>query len=157
MCGIVAVLKSFDTPCCAAVVDRMRDEVTYRGPDDQGSMFFSQHRSEWTEVFSAGSAWQVGLGHRRLSILDLSSAGHQPMGYREKFWIVYNGEIYNFVELRVDLEQLAHVFRSSSDTEVILAAYDEWGTNCFPRFRGMWGVVIIDCFRNEAILSRDRL
>jgi asparagine synthase (glutamine-hydrolysing) len=135
----------------------MRDEVTYRGPDDQGSIYFRQHRSEWTEVFPSGSDWQVGLGHRRLSILDLSPAGHQPMGYREKFWIVYNGEIYNFVELRVELERLGHVFRSSSDTEVILAAYDEWGTNCFARFRGMWGVVIIDCFRNEAVLSRDRL
>ncbi len=157
MCGIVAVLKSFDTPCSAAVIDRMRDEVTYRGPDDQGSVFFRRHGSDWTEASTSGSAWEIGLGHRRLSILDLSPAGHQPMVYHEKFWTVYNGEIYNFVELRTELERLGHVFRSLSDTEVILAAYDEWGTDCFSRFRGMWGIVILDFFRNEVILSRDRI
>jgi asparagine synthase (glutamine-hydrolysing) len=157
MCGITAILKLSDVACPAAVLDRMRDEVACRGPDDQGSAFFRHCRSVWAQVPPSCSAWQVGLGHRRLSILDLSPAGHQPMVYRDKFWIVYNGEIYNFIELRAELERLGHVFHSSSDTDVILAAYAEWGTACFARFRGMWGLVILDYIRNELILCRDRL
>lgn len=157
MCGIAALLKSKAIACPASVVDRMRDEVAYRGPDDKGSVFLVSGGSGWAEVPPSGSGWQVGLGHRRLSILDLSSAGHQPMLYEDKFWIVYNGEIYNYLELRNELERLGHHFRSSSDTEVILAAYAEWGPACFSRFRGMWGLVIIDCYRNEAIICRDRL
>jgi asparagine synthase (glutamine-hydrolysing) len=120
-------------------------------------MFFRREGSGWIEATPPVAEWQVGLGHRRLSILDLTATGHQPMPYRSKFWIVYNGEVYNYVEIRAELGQLGHVFRSSSDTEVILAAYAEWGTDCFSRFRGMWGLVIIDYARNEAILSRDRL
>lgn len=157
MCGIAAILKTVDLLCPAAVIDRMRDEVAYRGPDDKGSIFFRHCGSVWAEVPPSDSAWQVGLGHCRLSILDLSPAGHQPMAYRDKFCIVYNGEIYNFIELRTELERLGHIFRSSSDTEVVLAAYSEWGPACFARFRGMWGLVILDYVQNEAILSRDRL
>src|ERR671925_690064 len=157
MCGIAGILKFADVACPVAVLELMRDEVAYRGPNDQGSTFFRHWRSAWAQVPSSGSAWEVGLGHRRLSILDLSAAGHQPMGYRDKFWIVYNGEIYNFIELCAELERLGHVFHSLSDTEVILAAYAEWGPACFARFRGMWGLVILDCTRNELILCRDRL
>ena len=157
MCGIAAILKSLDTICPASAVERMRDEVAYRGPDDKGSVFLARQGSGWAQVPPSGSGWQVGLGHRRLSILDLSSSGHQPMLYADKFWIVYNGEIYNYLELRNELEQVGHHFRSSSDTEVILAAYAEWGPACFSRFRGMWGLVIVDAHRNEAILCRDRL
>jgi asparagine synthase (glutamine-hydrolysing) len=157
MCGIAAILKFVDVACPAVILERMRDEVAYRGPDDQGSTFFRHSRSVWAQVPATGSAWEVGLGHRRLSILDLSAAGHQPMAYRDKYWIVYNGEVYNFVELRTELERLGHVFHSSSDTEVILAAYAEWGPACFARFRGMWGLVVLDCMRNELILCRDRL
>lgn len=157
MCGIAAIFKSPDTMYPASAVERMRDEVAYRGPDDKGSVFLANQGSRWTQVPPSGSGWQVGLGHRRLSILDLSSAGHQPMLYQDKFWIVYNGEIYNYLELRNELEKLGHRFRSSSDTEVILAAYAEWGPACFSRFRGMWGLVIVDCHRNEVIMCRDRL
>jgi asparagine synthase (glutamine-hydrolysing) len=157
MCGIAVILKLSDVACPTAVLDRMRDEVAYRGPDDQGSAFFRHCRSGWAQVPPSCSAWQVGLGHRRLSILDLSAAGHQPMVFRGKYWIVYNGEVYNFIELRAELERLGHVFHSSSDTEVILAAYAEWGTACFARFRGMWALVILDFIRNELILCRDRL
>src|SRR5262249_7553512 len=96
-------------------------------------------------------------GSRRLSILDLSHAGHMPMNYQNAFWIVYNGEVYNFIEIRMELAKLGHTFRSSSDTEVILAAYAEWGADCFARFRGMWGLVILDALRNEIVLCRDRL
>lgn len=157
MCGIAAILKLVDVACPVGVLDRMRDEVAYRGPDDQGSALFRRCGSVWAEVPPSSSAWEVGLGHRRLSILDLSPAGHQPMVYRDQFWIVYNGEVYNFIELRAELERLGHLFHSSSDTEVILAAYAEWGPACFSRFRGMWALVILDCARNEVILCRDRL
>ena len=135
----------------------MRDEVSYRGPNDQGSLFLTHFGCRWNAVTPQGSSWEVGLAHRRLSILDLTPAGHQPMSYRGKLWITYNGEVYNFIEIRAELMRLGYEFRSSSDTEVILAAYAEWGPECFSRFRGMWGLVIIDCARNEAILSRDRL
>ncbi|MGE5716312.1 MAG: asparagine synthetase B, partial [Acidobacteriota bacterium] len=70
--------------------------------------------------------WRVGLGHRRLSIIDLSEAGAQPMSYRDRYWLTYNGEVYNYIELRAELERLGHRFLSQSDTEVILAAYAEW-------------------------------
>jgi asparagine synthase (glutamine-hydrolysing) len=79
------------------------------------------------------------------------------MIYRDRFWIVYNGEVYNFIELRTELERLGHAFCSCSDTEVVLAAYAEWGPSCFERFRGMWGLVVLDCARNEIVLCRDRL
>ena len=101
--------------------------------------------------------WRVGLGHRRLSILDLSSAGHQPMRYRQHLWITFNGEIYNFVELRADLTQLGHSFHSTSDTEVILAAYLEWGPQCFARLRGMWSLLIYDASLQRLVICRDRL
>ena len=103
------------------------------------------------------SAWDVALGHRRLSILDLTQAGQQPMVYCGRFWIVYNGEVYNYLELRAELQRLGHSFRSSSDTEVILAAYAEWGVHCFARLRGMWAIVIFDREKREIVVSRDRL
>lgn len=136
----------------------MRDEVAYRGPDDRGSMFFKHRGSVLDEVAAFKEpSWEVGMGHRRLSILDLSAAGHQPMSYSNRFWIVYNGEVFNFIEIRALLRRLGHSFHSSSDTEVILASYAEWGPACFAKFRGMWGLVILDIARNEVILCRDRL
>src|SRR5262249_6638726 len=101
---------------------------------------------------------KVALGSCRLAILDLSSAGLQPMPSRTgRAWIAFNGEIYNYVELRNELIQLGHQFRTGTDTEVILAAYDQWGTHCFTRFNGMWGLAIADLQRRVLILSRDRL
>jgi asparagine synthase (glutamine-hydrolysing) len=158
MCGIAVVLKPLETDVPVSTVDRMRDAVEHRGPDDKGSTFFGRNgTSGWSLIASPNRGWQLGLAHRRLSILDVSASGHQPMVYREKFWTVYNGEIYNFVELREELRTQGHVFRSGSDTEVVLAAYAEWGTACFARFRGMWGLAIVDLVRGELVLSRDRL
>ena len=157
MCGVAAILKARDITCPAGTLDRMRDEVSYRGPDDRGSTFLSRSSTGWAEVMPQQSAWRVGLAHRRLSILDLTPAGHQPMVYDGKFWLVYNGEVYNFIELRTELQRLGYTFHSSSDSEVILAAYAQWGPDCFRRFRGMWGLIIIDCVHDQAILSRDRL
>ena len=135
----------------------MRDEVAYRGPDDSGSVYFCKRGEVLETVDPAGFKWTVGLGHRRLSILDLSSAGHQPMCYQGRYWIVYNGEVYNYIEVREELIRAGRTFRSSSDTEVILAAFAEWGPSCFQRFRGMWALILFDSVRREVILCRDRL
>src|SRR5690606_9857773 len=102
--------------------------------------------------------WQVALTHRRLSIIDLSESGSQPMSYGgRKLWIVFNGEIYNYLELRESLVRKGYSFRGNSDTEVILAAYQEWGTGCFSHLRGMWGIVICDLNAGKLVASRDRM
>jgi len=154
MCGIVAVLKRPDVDLPLETVRRSAEDVAHRGPDGSGILALgggAPHRDP------SSSRWTVGLGHRRLSIIDLSDAGLQPMSYADRYWLIYNGETYNYIELRQELSRLGHVFRSESDSEVILAAYAEWGTGCFARLRGMWGLVIVDTVRNEVTLSRDRL
>jgi len=158
MCGIVGILRNFVVDISSDTVERMTGDVSHRGPDDEGISFFSATSAEnWHLCSGTDVGWRVALGSRRLSILDVSDAGHMPMVYRNRFWIVYNGEVYNFIEIRAELERLGHVFRSSSDTEVILAAYAEWRTASFARFRGMWGLIIFDSLQNEVILCRDRL
>jgi asparagine synthase (glutamine-hydrolysing) len=96
------------------------------------------------------------LGHRRLAILDLSTAGHQPMRYGDHLWIIYNGEIYNYLELREELRSQGYQFKTGTDTEVILAAYDRWGEECVSRFNGDWAFCILDTQRRVLFLSRDR-
>lgn len=121
----------------------MTDAMAHRGPDDAG-----------VEIVANG---QLGLGHRRLSILDLSRLGHQPMAHSNgKVWIVFNGEIYNFREIRADLLALGETFDSESDTEVVLAAYVRWGLACFERFRGMFAFALWDDDIEELLLARDR-
>lgn len=119
----------------------MTDAIAHRGPDGEG--FF-------TDSF-------VGLGHRRLAIIDLSPAGHQPMITPDgRYALAYNGEVYNFQELRAELESLGHGFRSRTDTEVVLHAYIEWGWECVHRFNGMFALAIWDKTRQELFLARDR-
>ncbi|MEX2113425.1 MAG: asparagine synthase (glutamine-hydrolyzing) [Pirellulales bacterium] len=148
MCGIVGLFRSPGITLPEGTLRAMTDAVAHRGPDGSGIQTFA---------LEANAPWRVGLGHRRLSIIDLSDAGLQPMSYRDHLWMVFNGEVYNYIELRKELEQLGQVFRSHSDTEVVLAAYDQWGADCFRRFRGMWGLVLVDLKRRVAVLSRDRL
>ena len=158
MCGIAALLKNFTTYIPRDVLKKMTTDISHRGPDDEGTVFLSTTSTDKGLLYSEADAdWTVALGSRRLSILDLSAAGHMPMVYQNTFWCVYNGEVYNFIEVRVELEKRGHTFHSSCDTEVILAAYAEWGTDCFTRFRGMWGLIIFDSIHNEIILCRDRL
>jgi asparagine synthase (glutamine-hydrolysing) len=157
MCGLAAVFKREDVACPVGVVLAMRDAARHRGPDDEGAVFLGRGHTPLVNPGSEAHGWTAALGHRRLSILDLSAAGHQPMGYDGRYWVIHNGEIYNYVELRAELARVGHAFRSTSDTEVILAAYAEWGTECFRRFRGMWGLVILDAERGRAVLSRDRI
>ena len=158
MCGITAIIRMRGPAMAEDMVQQMTREVAHRGPDNENSVFLTKGISEtWEATDNCRSAWTVGLGHRRLSILDLSPAANQPMSYRDRYWTVYNGEVYNYVELRAQLERLGHAFHTSSDTEVILAAYAQWGTQCFERLRGMWGLVIVDGPRDAAIFCRDRL
>lgn len=142
MCGIVGVVRLTPPgPVGGDLLRRMRDTMTHRGPDDEG-------------LYVSGT---VGLGHRRLSIIDLSG-GHQPMGNAEgTLWVTFNGEIYNFRDLRALLESKGYAFRTKSDTEVILHAYAEFGERCVERFRGMFAFGLWDQPRRRLLLARDRL
>lgn len=142
MCGIVGIASiTLQTQHAWLVIGR--DAMTHRGPDDAG---------EW---WSADG--RVGLAHRRLSIIDLSPAGHQPMHDASgALSIVFNGEIYNFAELREQLIALGHGFRSHSDTEVILIAYRQWGADCLMRLNGMFAFALFDARHQTMFLARDR-
>lgn len=143
MCGFVAVVSPYALP--ADVLDRMRDRLAHRGPDGARS---------WTTRTRRG---EVGLGHRRLSIIDLSRAADQPMfDPSGELALVYNGETYNYVELRDELAAAGRTFRTSSDTEVVLAAYERWGHDCLQRLNGMFAFAIWDNRRGELFLARDR-
>jgi asparagine synthase (glutamine-hydrolysing) len=143
MCGICGKL-SFDAhkEIDSELIRRMNQVLYHRGPDDEG-------------IYIKG---QIGLGHRRLSIIDLSPAGHQPMTNEdETLWIVLNGEIYNFPELRSVLEEKGHIFRSRTDTEVILHLYEDKGTDCLSDLRGMYAFALWDARNRSLFLARDRL
>jgi len=143
MCGIVGIWNFNQDDIPEQELDRFVDSLSHRGPDGRGIF---RDRKE-----------RLSLGHRRLAILDLSPTGRQPMSYGDKrYWITYNGEIYNFLELRRELRVLGHRFISESDTEVILAAYAQWGEDCQLRFNGMWAFAIWDRAEKTLFLSRDR-
>jgi asparagine synthase (glutamine-hydrolysing) len=143
MCGISGMWNFDGQKVNSEELDRFTDSLRHRGPDGRGTYIDKK----------AG----LGLGHRRLSILDLTDSGHQPMSYGDgKYWITYNGEIYNFIELRKELEGLGHRFRSESDTEIILSAYAQWGEACQFKFNGMWSFAIWDSEEKKLFLSRDR-
>ncbi|TSC95205.1 MAG: asparagine synthase (glutamine-hydrolysing) [Parcubacteria group bacterium Licking1014_1] len=142
MCGIAGIYNLKRKPADAFLIQKMTDSLEHRGPDDAG-------------IYLDGN---VALGHRRLSIIDLSFAGHQPMSNKEKtLFIVFNGEIYNFEELRKDLERLGYQFNSKTDTEVILYSYQEWGENCLQKINGMFAFAIFDKKNQQIFLARDRL
>lgn len=148
MCGIVGFLtsKAVDVPD-DGVLRTMRDTLVHRGPDDSGE--FIRHLDD-------GGPF-VFFGHRRLSIIDLAG-GHQPLSNEnETVWVIFNGEIYNFLELRSRLETLGHKFKTNSDTEAIAHAYEEYGEECFQHFNGMFAIGIWDESRKRLVLARDRL
>ena len=157
MCGIAAILRRSEAALPTSAIEAMTEAVAHRGPDGSGIALFARRPDGITRLPHPGSPWHLALGHQRLAILDLSPDGQQPMAYRDRLWLIHNGEIFNYLEIRAELERAGHTFRSHSDSEVILAAYDEWGPGCFHRFRGMWGLVLIDGRRQLAVLSRDRL
>lgn len=133
--------------------------VPYAGPDTPPDVLAREGTSAPGEILSSDRIFDdafLMLGHRRLSIVDLSSAGHQPMARESRYWMVYNGEIYNYRELRVELEASGDVFFSDSDSEVILAAYARWGASCLDRCNGMWALAIYDRQEQTLFLARDR-
>ncbi len=159
MCGIAGFYQFGEQPVSAPVLERMTSRLAHRGPDDYGHVIFNDRRQPhaWTLEASPAAHAKVGLGNRRLKIIDLSPAGHQPMANADRtLWITFNGEIYNYVELRAELKTLGHPFISQTDTEVILTAYAAWGLDCFRRFNGMWALAIYDARDGTLVLARDR-
>ena len=141
MCGLVCVVNFDHEAGSVTQIKKMTDAIVHRGPDDEGHYVFEN----------------VAMGHRRLKIIDLSAAAHQPMQCKDKRYVLaYNGEIYNFLSLRSELETLGHQFRSHSDTEVVLYAYAEWGEKCVHRFNGMFAFVVLDKLKKEIFIARDR-
>ena len=141
MCGICGKLSWRDPPN-RDLLQRVTSKLVHRGPDAEG-------------YYLNGP---MGLGHRRLSIIDPSDAGNQPMAdTSERFWIVFNGEIYNFQDIRRELSEDSVAFRTRTDTEVILEAYKRGGPNCLQRFNGMFALAIWDEVEGRLFLARDRL
>jgi len=143
MCGISGIVNFNNDKVASFAIDKLTDSLSHRGPDGRG-VWFNKDKN-------------LALGHRRLSILDLTEAGHQPMvSERENLVIAQNGEIYNFIELRLELINLGYNFVSDTDTEVVLKAYNCWGLKMLNKFNGMWAIAIYDKNKDELILSRDR-
>lgn len=141
MCGICGIIHFDQSSVAETDICQMMRMMKHRGPDDEG-------------VFINGN---IGLGFVRLSILDLSPSGHQPMySHDNRYVIVYNGEVYNYIELRNELKQNGFSFKTGTDTEVVLAAYQLWGEDCLNRFNGMWAFVIYDTLQKTVFASRDR-
>ena len=180
MCGIAGLYDRLGR----AELGRLRamsDVMRHRGPDDEGIVLIGAERGDWqthggpdtpADVFRSGlpfapggasagataSVFHAGLAHRRLAIVDLKPSGHQPMSDPGgRHWIVYNGEIYNHIELREELSALGASFLGTSDTEVILAAYRQWGEDCLSHFNGMFALALWDADRRALFCARDRL
>src|ERR1700722_5054710 len=144
MCGICGFID-FEKTSDEGNLRLMSASIIHRGPDDLGN-----------EVFATAQA-NIGFGFRRLAIIDLSPLGHQPMHFAERgLTIAFYGEIYNYREIKKELEAAGYTFRSGSDTEVILKSYDKWGTACVERFIGMFAIAIYDSKQQKVILFRDR-
>ena len=140
MCGIAGIFNLNKSPISQVLLRKMTDAIAHRGPDGEGF---------YIDGF-------IGLGHRRLAIIDLSPAGHQPMITEDRrYAITYNGEIYNFQELRAELERLGYKFKSRTDSEVVLYSYVQWGTECLSRFNGMFSFAIF--YKNLHTLCVDVL
>jgi asparagine synthase (glutamine-hydrolysing) len=172
MCGINGIISS--DPDIRIRITRMNYLLRHRGPDDEGYVFINTSNGDYITFSTVDSIPEIRqkytqlpevlpqeynliFGHRRLSIIDLSESGHQPMSDAENLvWIVYNGEIYNYLELRDILMSEGYKFRTSSDTEVIIYSYLHWGYSCLEKFNGMWAFAIWDSRENKLFASRDR-
>jgi asparagine synthase (glutamine-hydrolysing) len=175
MCGITALFQKNST-LTSGLLRQMSDIIAHRGPDGEGYALGSNgevnfFRGPLTPPKSREDLvylpdqnlpmdvveWTWALGHRRLSILDVSEAGHQPMSTADQRYVMsYNGEVYNYIEIREELMSLGWVFKSHSDSEVVLAAYAQWGAKCLSHFNGMFAIVIVDMQENKFFAARDR-
>ena len=170
MCGIIGVVSLKKPSLNIQYTKSMIKKLNHRGPDGSGACFFHtgcRHTKNisfiktYTEDININELqrhdWDLFFGHTRLSIQDLSLNAHQPMGdLSQNIWLTYNGEIYNFKELRKELEKYGHRFKSNSDTEVIIYSYIEWGIDCIKKFNGMFAFALYDNFKKELFLVRDR-
>ena len=172
MCGIIGILSKEPSVRKSAV--NLNKMLKHRGPDDEGYVLINTEngrnisysgddsvepvKQKLKHISTADyDGFDLIFGHRRLSIIDLSENGHGPMSDESgKIWITYNGEIYNYVELRDELKSYGFKFRTNSDTEVIIKSYQKWGEDCFNRFNGMWAFALWDSDTRKLILSRDR-
>ena len=172
MCGILSIINKKAEANSESLIKACAI-IKHRGPDDEGFLTWApgdepkiwagndtaaSTNEHWKyNRLAPGQRFKVGFGHRRLSILDLSPAGHQPMAFAEAgLSITFNGEVYNYLEIKAELEQIGHTFRTSSDTEVILHAWQQWGISCLHKFNGMFAFVILDHKKNELYAVRDR-
>jgi asparagine synthase (glutamine-hydrolysing) len=174
MCGITGIFSTDPRDIIPEILRGMTTSIRHRGPDDEGYVFINTITSRCEprvgddtiielkgkmKYLSAPleSGYDLAFGHRRLAILDLSTAGHQPMSNETgDLWIIHNGEIYNHEELRIELLDKGHVFKSRTDTEVILHSYEQWGEKSLNKFNGMWAFVIWDSRSKKLFCSRDR-
>ena len=178
MCGICGIFSP-DKLDLVQYIKPMNDHLHHRGPDDEGFAFFDTVTgNKWlyggngtpNDVYTSNirhcpkhkipvndrMGANLAMGHRRLSIIDLSPAGHQPMCTGDqRYWVVYNGEIYNYIELRDELKKFGYQFYTNSDTEVLLNSYDLWGSDAINRFIGMFSFAIFDRIEDRLFLARD--
>lgn len=171
MCGITGIISSeIFNGDLSYEIREITEVLRHRGPDGGGCVLFynpsvrshvvSNYKNAETieelNTNKAGNYPFLGLGHRRLAVLDTSEQGFQPMSYFNRYWITFNGEIYNYLELRTELQNINYKFHSNTDTEVILAAYDAWGSGCLSKFNGMWAFCIYDKDNDTIFIARDR-
>ncbi len=179
MCGITGIVQlSNQQQPLNSLIHGMTQALRHRGPDDAGYLLYTESYSteiagcadtsshSWesklaycpkNRIESIKSPANIALGHRRLSVIDISEAGHQPMcNDTQNLWIVVNGEIYNYIEIRIELQSLGIRFNSQSDTEVLLKAYQTWGIECLDKFNGMWSFAILDLKKQIIFGARDR-
>ena len=177
MCGITAIInKDKSRINLPWLISKMNLSLRHRGPDDEGYVFFDENQNfitaggldtsfeSWSssliyspteKVENIEKNYNLALAHRRLSVIDLSAAAHQPMCFNKK-WIILNGEIYNYIELREELKSLNHNFETNSDTEVLLKSYEQWGFKCLSKLNGMWSFIIYDTEKKLLFGARDR-
>ena len=179
MCGIAGIISKNNTVSLKDMVYSMSQSIKHRGPDGEGFAFFSNthsipvysnetpqiNKESKTFLFNPASSIQniesdynIAFAHRRLSIIDLSESGHQPMcDTQGDYWITFNGEVYNYIELREELKAKGHIFVTQTDTEVIIEAYKEWGFECLQKFNGMFAFALFDKKNNQIFCARDRV
>ena len=179
MCGIAGIISKTNKVSLKDTVFAMNQAIKHRGPDGEGFAFFSKtnsvpvysnetplvNKERETFLFNPKISFQniddnydLVLAHRRLSIIDLSESGHQPMcDTKGDYWITFNGEVFNYLELRDELKQKGHVFVTQTDTEVVIEAYKEWGFECLQKFNGMFAFALVDKKNNQVFCARDRV
>ena len=140
MCGITGLISKDNLPCDEGLLHKVNDSIAHRGPDGDGFYVYKN----------------LGFGHRRLAIIDLTESGKQPMELNDRYFITYNGEIYNYIEIKSELISVGVTFKTATDTEVILKAFEFWGEDCVNHFNGMWAFAIFDKETEKVFISRDR-